>query len=150
MKAFVEVFAKEIDDKNELKLKVMTVIEIWDRIQRLTNTKFLSPIGLAQNFFLLKLTGSRLTVDIVGSFDGSGKYDKLKDLEKTSASGREISIKANDCTIVADNEQVMTSNHRLFGQADDHNLVVNVFMNWMVTYFCNPYELCKYGIKKRC
>ena len=57
VKAFVEVFAKETDDKDELKLREMTVIEIWDRIQRLTNTKFLSPIGLAQNFFLLTLTG---------------------------------------------------------------------------------------------
>ena len=42
----------------------------------------------------------------------------------------------------------MTSNHQLFGNKDERNLVVNVFINWMLTYLCDKNDLHKSGLQK--
>ena len=41
----------------------MKKIKIWD-----VDKQFISPIGLSTNYILYKISGSRLVVDIVGSF----------------------------------------------------------------------------------
>ena len=43
----------------DIPLWTLTLIEITDRIRRLQNQRFISPVGLGRNYFLYKHTGSR-------------------------------------------------------------------------------------------
>ena len=112
----------------------ITVVEISDRIKRLMSQVFLSPIGLSRNYFILKTTGSRLAVDILGSTDGSGKYDTLRKVEEQSANQKSVTVLPMDIRLTADNEQVLKGNYRICGTEQQRRLHVNVINNWMVSY----------------
>ena len=112
----------------------ISVIEICDRVKKLQNQKFISPIGLARNYFIHKLTGSRLAVDVLGATDGSGKYDTITKVEEASADLKTVTVFPADVHITADNEQVLSGNYRIYGNEAQRKLHINVINNWMVSY----------------
>lgn len=87
-------------------------------------------------------------MDILGSLDGSGKYDILKRIEDNTSKEKCTSVKPADCHLTSDNEQVMAKCYRLFGSESERKLKVNVINNWNVSYFCEEENLNKPGIQQ--
>jgi hypothetical protein len=112
----------------------LTIVEICDRVKRLQSRDFISPIGLGRNYFIHKLTGSRLAVDVIGATDGSGKYETLHRVEEASADAKVVNVLPADIRLTSDNEQVLSGNYRIFGNTEQRKLQVNVINNWMASY----------------
>ena len=79
----------------------ITVIEISDRIKKLCSVNFLSPIGVARNYFLMKTTGSKMCVNILGATDGSGTYNTLHRIEQATADSKNIQVLPMDVRLTA-------------------------------------------------
>ena len=107
----------------------MTKVKVWDTVRSLSDPKFISPVGLATNYVLYNVSGSRLVVDITGSFDGSGKYDTLKKVIDQSADVKESFVEPADVAYVCNNEQVLTGTHRIFGSSEARKMHYSVINN---------------------
>ena len=106
-----------------------------DHLSKLIFPKFVSPLAAAKNYTILKATGSKEVVNILGRTDGSGQYWKLKEIEAVSARKKNVTVHPADVHIVADNEQVLSKNYRLFGSEVERKLHCNVINNWAAMYF---------------
>ena len=144
VRSFGEGFANEGIPKDRLSL---TIVEVNDRLQKLLNRKYLSPLGVARNYALLKMTGSKQAINVLSRTDGSGHYDTLRQIEKEAAKTKEKTVMPADLDITADNEQVLSKNYRISGTAAERKLPCNVINNWQVSYFCNKEDIEKRGIQ---
>ena len=88
IKSFLEGLTPISQKKNvkasEIKL-IMKKIKIYDCIRSIIDPWFISQPGLATNYVLYNISGSRLVTEICGALDGSGHYDKLKSVIDKSA-----------------------------------------------------------------
>lgn len=87
-------------------------------------------------------------MDLLGAYDGSGKYDALKSLDIRTSDLKFVNVKPADCHLTSDNEQVLSKSYRLFGSEADRKLQVNVINNWNVSYFCKEEDLETPGIQQ--
>ena len=141
-----ETKRQEAIRSREKQISIVTV-EINDRLLKLSNPRYLSTLGVSRNYAILKASGSKQTVNILGRTDGSGKYNLLKKIEQESAKKKEVSVFPADVDICADNEQVLSKNYRIAGSESERKLPCNVINNWQASYFCSKEDINKKGIQ---